>query len=39
MKVEKKKFDSVLGKMLKAAPVKRSEARPQRRPTKAAQKA
>ena len=37
MKVEKKKFDEVLGKMLKAEPLKRSEAKPKRRkPKKAA---
>lgn len=39
MKVEKRKFDSVLGKMLKAAPQKRRETKPERKPKKGAQRA
>ena len=31
MKIEKKKFDEVLGKMLKAEPQKRSETKPPKR--------
>jgi hypothetical protein len=39
MKVDKKKFDSVLGRLIKAEPQKRSEAKPKRKPKKAARKA
>jgi hypothetical protein len=35
MKVDKRKFDAVLGKMLKAGPQKRSEMKPERKLIKA----
>jgi hypothetical protein len=40
MKVDKQKFDTVLGRLIKAEPQKRSETKPdkKRRPKRAAQK-
>jgi hypothetical protein len=35
MKVDKQKFDAVLGRLIKAEPEKRSEVRPKRKPKKA----
>jgi hypothetical protein len=34
MKVDKQKFDAVLGKLIKADPQKRSETKPKKKPSK-----
>jgi hypothetical protein len=34
MKVDKQKFDAVLGKLIKADPQKRSETKPDKKPSK-----